>query len=72
MRQRRKTIKKLTENTYLIGISVKCRVWQIFDENVEKQDLYRNKDDIRNFSKQLFIFKKYICKMYKLNERFLK
>ena len=36
-------------------------LWQIFNEIVDNQDLYKNKDDLRDF-----IFNKYICKMYKL------
>ena len=30
---------------HLISISVKCTLWQIFNEIVDKQDLYRNKAD---------------------------
>ena len=41
---------------------------QIFNEIVEYQVLYRNKDDKTKYSKknQRFIFDEYISKMYKL------
>ena len=46
--------------------SVKCILWQILNEIVENQDLYRNKDDFRfffykkflNFDLKYFIFSK--------------
>ena len=34
---------------YFISKSVKCILWQILNEIVENQDLYRNKDDFRFF-----------------------
>ena len=61
---------------HFISISVKCRLWQIFNEIVENKDYYRNKDDFwrKNVNKKFlfiywkdFIFDKYICKMYKFN-----
>ena len=30
---------------YFVSKSVKCILWQIFNEIVDDQDLYRNKDD---------------------------
>ena len=30
---------------YFVSKSVKCMLWQIFNEIVDNQDLYRNKDD---------------------------
>ena len=60
---------------FFVSKSVKCILWQICNEIVDNQDLYRNKDDFWIFKKQKnilffnledFIFKKYICKMYKL------
>ena len=35
---------------YFVSKSVKCILWQIFNEIVDNQDLYRNKDD---FEKKL-------------------
>ena len=60
---------------YIIGTSVKCITWQIFNEVVENQDLFRKKDDCQKdietkktffFSLKDFIVIKYICKMYEL------
>ena len=55
----------------LINISVKC-IWQISNEVIEYQDLYRNKDHIRNnitkticsFNLKDCVFHQYICEMY--------
>ena len=30
---------------YFVSKSVKCILWQIFNEIIDNQDLYRNKDD---------------------------
>ena len=30
---------------YFVSKSVKCILWQIFNDIVDNQDLYRNKDD---------------------------
>ena len=33
------------QNIYFVNKSVKCILWQIFNEIVDNQDLYWNKDD---------------------------
>ena len=37
---------------YFQSKSVKCMLWQIFNEIVDNQDLYRNNDDFWIFFKQ--------------------
>ena len=45
-----KKIKYLNSKDFtFLSISVKCILWQIFNEIVENQDLYRNKDDFQFF-----------------------
>ena len=39
---------------YLLIISVKCILWQIFKEIIENKDLYRVKDDFWNLKKKIF------------------
>ena len=41
---------------YFISIPVKCILKQVFNEIVDNQDLYRNKDDVWNFLKLNFKF----------------
>ena len=59
------------------SISVKCLSCQIYNEIVDNQDLYRNKDDFCQFFKtkknlffnsKYFILYKYIRKMYILTD----
>ena len=38
-------ILKFNVKDFVLSISVKCIFWQIWNEIVENQDLYRNKDD---------------------------
>ena len=53
----RHTKKKIQKKIYiliknilhLISTSVKCILWQILNENVENQDLYKNKDKFKFF-----------------------
>ena len=61
---------------HFISIYVKCILWQIFNEIVENKGFYRKKDDFWKkklnkkflfFNLKDFIFNKYTCKMYKLN-----
>ena len=48
---------------HFISISVKCILWQIFNEIVDNQDLCWNEDDFRNFFKtKKFLFYKLISK----------
>ena len=55
-----------------MNIFVRCCIsWQIFNEIVVNQDLYRNKDELKVFQTTFCCLKysmsyKYICKMYKL------
>ena len=59
---------------YLVSKSVKCLFWQIFNEIIDNQDLYRKKRPLKSFLNKKFlyfylkdfVFNKYICKMYKL------
>ena len=41
---------------HFISISVKCIRWHIFNENVENQYLYRNKEDLRFFQNKKFLY----------------
>ena len=34
-----------TKHSYFLFKPIKCILWQIFNEIVDNQDLYRNKDD---------------------------
>ena len=45
---------------YFVSKSVKCILWQILNEIVENQDLYRNKEDFRNI---LYYKKKHLILM---------
>ena len=62
---------KLVKNIHLYNTTYVDKMWQIFNEIVENQDLYRKKDGFffTNCLKD-FIFYKYIFKMW--NERFPK
>ena len=54
---KQKNKKKFIQNTlYFVSKSVKCILWQIFNEIVENQDLYRNKDDFRFFFNKKFLY----------------
>ena len=72
MKLHKRCILSIQNISQLINKSLKC-IWQISNEVIEYQDLYRNKDHIRkkqimkticSFNLKDCVFHQYICEMY--------